>query len=95
MSHFSHVANNAISGVLGNLELMEDDSGDFLWEDRRSQFTSAIRTLRKYFGLIEKFPDFARDEATKMGGHFPKIAEEVVTGYIYVDRAYDNLIKRL
>ena len=92
MKHFKHVTHN--NTLAGDIDLIENyqDHG-FTWERIRPRFVSNLRNLRRYLRLIEKFPDFAKKEATESLGYFPDIAREVVDGNLYVERAYDKLIK--
>ena len=87
-NHFNHIANNLLAIITGTLGLLEMGKK---WDDYRKDFVESIRLIKRYFRLIEKYPEFAREEATKADGYFSDLHREVVSHGPYIDEAYRRL----
>lgn len=89
-SNFIHIVNNSLMPIIWAPEFIAKGRK---WEEIRGSYVDGIRTLRRYFTLLEKFPNFAKIEVNNENGYFPELKKEVVTGSKYVEEAYKRLIK--
>jgi len=55
----------------------------------KARFIETTRALRVYFGLLDSFPEFRKDELNKPGGHFPEFGGYLVKNGVIVELKYD------
>ncbi len=71
ITHFNHVANNLCQYMF----LTPDNLryGLVSWEEERSSYRKALKAIRAYFTLIERFPEFGEAELKTSEGYFPDV----------------------
>lgn len=99
-SSYRDIANNLMSGITTVNELIQESDD---WQKFRKMYCGSLKSLKTYLSLIERFPDFAKNEFRldvfdKKESHFPDIRnlspdEAEKRGYRSPNNAYIALAK--
>jgi uncharacterized protein YlxP (DUF503 family) len=100
-SRFTHITNNILCAMIGDRDMVT--GFDISWNEVRKNYLGAMKKLRTYLDLIDKYPEFREAELKLERGFFNDIpvaiseknlAQIGYTGnanYYYIDEAKERL----
>jgi hypothetical protein len=87
---YDHILNNLCLGL--TLAIETADNPAKRTDERYDMATKTIDYIRRYFQLLEDFPDFAEKELKPGGGYFPEMMNQLARTREFID-AYEERLR--
>ncbi len=87
---YDHILNNLCLGL--TLAIETADNPAKRTDERYGMATKTIDYVKRYFKLLEDFPDFAEKELKPGGGYFPEMMNQLAGTREFID-AYEEKLR--